>query len=566
MLNFFFPFSNGASVFDGEKLCVCLIDESGNKVVGGRVFKKKNKALQIPFVRGFVYYFYGLYLYALSFFIGQKLTLSRRACGDSGKRRSRFSAYLLFAIFVMAAFLFAFIVLSLFPKIIIKKILNNNYDKLLNNLFISFFRIFLIYFIFLIFKFIPFMSNIYSFNTAGCKIFNKTAKKEVLLSRLCPLNFLNFLLNISILSIFVVSLIAAEISPIIDAFFNLAIYLLFISVCYEILYIQTQSKFLWIKDIAIITNILFTRETKTTHDEVFLVIKNEMKNYNDFAVADGDEISLSSVYAEMETKLRAQDRYEESDVDWIIANVLGLNRVEIKLKRFISQKEYRDIMRACERRAKGEPISNIFGFVEFYGLRFEVNKKVLSPRMETEILVEEVLKKIKENNAENVLDVCTGSGAIAISIAKNSNCSVTGSDISKQALAVAKNNAKNNNVNVDFVLSDIFKTLKKNKKYDIIVSNPPYIKSQDIEKLDKEVKDFDPKLALDGGEDGLDFYRKIIFESVGRLKKNGFLFFELGEGQYKSVKILMENAGFKDTQIVKDYNRIERVIYGRISN
>ena len=296
------------------------------------------------------------------------------------------------------------------------------------------------------------------------------------------------------------------------------------------------------------------------------MIKNELENYNEFAGNDMDKIPLSSVYAEMETKLKANDRYEKSDVDWIIANVLNLNRIEVKLKRFLTEKEYRDVMKACERRAKGEPVSNIFGFVEFFGLRFDINKKVLSPRMETEILVEEVLKKIKEIKAENVLDLCTGSGAIAISIAKNSNCNVFASDISKQALSVAENNAKKNEVKVEFSQSDLFKALKKNRKYDIIVSNPPYIKSQDIEKLDIEVKDYDPKLALDGGEDGLDFYRTIIFESVEKLNNNGYLFFELGENQFEDARKLMENAGFKDIQIVKDYNNIERIIYGRISN
>ena len=105
-------------------------------------------------------------------------------------------------------------------------------------------------------------------------------------------------------------------------------------------------------------------------------------------------------------------------MDWIVATVLGKNRAEIKLCRFVSQKEYREIMRACDRRAKGEPLSNIFGFVEFYGLKFDVNKKVLSPRMDTEVLVEAVIKKASETDASSILDLCTGSGAIAVSLAK----------------------------------------------------------------------------------------------------------------------------------------------------
>ena len=274
---------------------------------------------------------------------------------------------------------------------------------------------------------------------------------------------------------------------------------------------------------------------------------------------------MSSLFAELETKLKQSDKYDESDRDWIIATVLQKNRAEIKLERSVGLKEYREIMRACDRRAKGEPLSSIFGFVEFYGLRFDVNKKVLSPRMETEILVEEAIKKINEFDLKNVLDLCTGSGAIAIAIKKYTSARVFASDISKQALTVAQNNARKNEVKIDFCQSDLFKSLKKGKKYDIIVSNPPYIKSEDLEKLDVEVKKYDPRLALDGGVDGLDFYRRIIKEAKPKLTKKGWLLFEVGQGQAEIVEELMQKAGFDNVNAVQDYNKIERVIYGRYS-
>jgi len=280
---------------------------------------------------------------------------------------------------------------------------------------------------------------------------------------------------------------------------------------------------------------------------------------------DKGMVSMSSLYAEMTTKLKNSDKFEESDVDWIIGTVLDKNRAEIKLVRCVSQKDAREILRACERRAKGEPLSNIFGWVEFYGLRFDVNKKVLSPRMETEILVEQVLKKIEEFDAEHVLDLCTGSGASAVTLAKYSKAKIYGSDISKQALAVAESNAKKNGVKVDFTQSDLLESLKKGRKYDIIVSNPPYIKTTDLEKLDYEVKKYDPRLALDGGEDGLDFYRKIVEGAKKKLNKKGWLFFEVGKGQADDVIALMQNSGYESVQAVKDYNKIERVVYGRIS-
>ena len=132
-------------------------------------------------------------------------------------------------------------------------------------------------------------------------------------------------------------------------------------------------------------------------------------------------------------------------------------------------------------------------------------------------------------------------------------------------MAVAETNAKKNEVKIDFYQSDLMKELKKGKKYDIIISNPPYIKREDLEKLDVEVKKFDPRLALDGGEDGLDFYRRIVEESKSRLVKKGWLMFEVGIGQAQQVQELMQNNGFDSVLTIKDYNRIERVVYGRFS-
>ena len=254
---------------------------------------------------------------------------------------------------------------------------------------------------------------------------------------------------------------------------------------------------------------------------------------------------------------------EKSDADWIIATVLDKNRAEIKLLSFITDKQYQDIIKATERRAKGESIDNIFGFTEFYGLRFDVNKKVLTPRMETEILVETVLKVAKPNEKTKILDLGTGSGAIAVALAKNCDASITALDISKSALAIAESNAKKNGVEIEFLHSNLFDNLKRKRKFDIIVSNPPYIPTQEIEKLDRNVRDFDPHIALDGGEDGLDFYRKIVEQSVFRLSDGGYIFFEVGKGQAKSVKQFLKDAQFEEIKIVKDYSKIERVVYGK---
>lgn len=380
-----------------------------------------------------------------------------------------------------------------------------------------------------------------------------------------PLNFLNLLVNVFVFATFVISLAGINVSWILNVLINLAIFLLAIPICYECLRFASTGKWRWIKDFFMLTNFFVTITPKTTHVEVMLVAKREIENYEEFVKADKGQIAMSALYAEMTTKLKAQDRYEESDLDWIIATVLKKNRAEIRLCRSVGAKEYREIVRACDRRAKGEPLSSIFGFVDFYGLRFDVNKKVLSPRMDTEVLVEQVIKKAGEIDAKSILDLCTGSGAIAVTLAKYTDCKIAASDISKQALAVAQQNAKNNEVKIDFFHSDLTKGLKKHAKYDIIVSNPPYIKSGDIEKLDNEVKKYDPRLALDGGEDGLDFYRRIAQEVPAKLAKKGWLFLEVGKGQADDVCALLQENGFDNVASVKDYNKIERVVYGRIS-
>ena len=211
-----------------------------------------------------------------------------------------------------------------------------------------------------------------------------------------------------------------------------------------------------------------------------------------------------------------------------------------------------------ERRVKGEPIDKIFGKTEFYGLTFKVNKDVLTPRKETEILVEEALKIIGKEKLE-VLDLCTGSGAIAVSIAKNSAAKVTATDISESALMVAKQNAELSDVKINFICSDLFSDIKKGKKFNVITCNPPYIKSEDIKTLDKEVKDYDPHLALDGGEDGLYFYRKISEEFEEFLAPKGVILLEIGLAQEKSVKKLFSKNKFS-VRIVKDYSGIQRII------
>ena len=210
-------------------------------------------------------------------------------------------------------------------------------------------------------------------------------------------------------------------------------------------------------------------------------------------------------------------------------------------------------------RAHHIPLQHITGVQEFMGLTFHVNEHVLIPRQDTEVLVESVLHIMEPGM--NILDMCTGSGCILISLLKlGANSTGVGVDISKKALDVAKENAEKMGVDAKFLQSDLFSEV--DGRYDVIVSNPPYIRTEVIEELAEEVKFHDPCLALDGKEDGLFFYRNIVKESPNYLKVNGKLYFEIGYDQGEAVRTLMEEAGFREVTVKKDLAGLDRVVFG----
>lgn len=221
------------------------------------------------------------------------------------------------------------------------------------------------------------------------------------------------------------------------------------------------------------------------------------------------------------------------------------------------------------KRSKGYPFQYIFNEKEFMGLDFYVEEGVLVPRPDTEILVEYVLDYINKNHSNEtikVLDLGSGSGAISLSIAKHAkNTYVYGVDIDNTPLKVCNINKERFNLaNVEFIKGDMFEPIMNFKKsFHIIASNPPYIPSTEIENLQTEVKEFEPRLALDGGDDGLIFYRRISFEAKDFLVDDGLLIFEIGFNQGKEVKEILENQGFKNIMILKDLQGLDRVILGR---
>lgn len=221
----------------------------------------------------------------------------------------------------------------------------------------------------------------------------------------------------------------------------------------------------------------------------------------------------------------------------------------------------RRYLEAIQRRAMHVPLQYITHEQSFCGFDFYVNESVLIPRQDTEILVETVLK---DGGQGALLDLCTGSGCIALALAGLGNFSeVTAADISGAALAVASENARRNGVRIELLHSDLFSALGE-RRFDVITANPPYIRTEDIEELTPEVREHEPRLALDGMADGLLFYRRLAAECPGRLRNGGRVYFEIGCDQAESVQALLSEQGFTELRCVKDLNGLDRVISGRI--
>ncbi len=255
----------------------------------------------------------------------------------------------------------------------------------------------------------------------------------------------------------------------------------------------------------------------------------------------------------------------DADVDawYLLTHVLGMNRAEFFLHRDepfpeAKARRYHELVRL---RAKHIPLQHITGTQEFMGLEFEVNENVLIPRQDTEILVEEVLKFC---SGKKVLDLCTGSGCIIISLAKLGNiAAAAAADISEKALETASRNAQKHSVRIQLIQSDLYNRI--DDVYDIIVSNPPYICRGEIGKLMPEVKDHEPYIALEGGPDGLIFYRRIIEKLRPHLSCEGMVFFEIGHDQGEAVTKLLIWEGFTGVQIIKDLSGFDRVVYAKLA-
>lgn len=250
------------------------------------------------------------------------------------------------------------------------------------------------------------------------------------------------------------------------------------------------------------------------------------------------------------------------EAEWLLCEATGLDRVGLYLnfEKPLNDEELAAYRGLVARRGKREPLQHILGSQEFDGLSFMVSPAVLIPRHDTETLLEQALKQAP--HARNILDIGTGSGCIAIALAKRlPEAAVTAVDLSPGALAVAQRNAEQHGVAIELLQGSFFEPVA-GRRFELIVSNPPYITSDDLNRLQPEVRDHEPRLALDGGPDGLAAYRVIISQAAAHLEPNGWLLFEVGAGQSEDVAVLLAQAGFGDIITASDPGGIERVVGG----
>lgn len=253
----------------------------------------------------------------------------------------------------------------------------------------------------------------------------------------------------------------------------------------------------------------------------------------------------------------------------LLSKLMKVDKVYIYTygKEQVPEEIVEEYIKAIEKRSKGYPIQYIIKEKEFMGLDFYIEEGVLIPRPDTEVIVEYILAYIDKNHPnENikVLDIGIGSGAIGLSVAYyRKNTYVYGVDISPKALKVAEiNRDRFKLVNVKLLESDLFEKIDKDEKFHIIASNPPYIPTETIDRLQEEVKNYEPRIALDGGREGMDFYRRIVPESKEYLNEKGLLILEIGYDQGKQVRDLMLKEGFKDVKILKDLQGLDRAVLG----
>lgn len=401
----------------------------------------------------------------------------------------------------------------------------------------------------------------------GLPLTVENVRKQSTIHDRCGTTFMVIVMVISIL-VFSFTGFLPDIHMLLELLIKLALLPVVAGISYEILKFLAKFDNKFVKVVKAPGLLLQKVTTKQPTDDM---IEVAIASFNTVLAMDNDEtipeqsfdikVLYKDIRAEMD-KILENIGDGNADADWIAVDILGVKRSELAELSHIKSHNADKMIALAKERAEGKPLQQVLGSTDFYGLPIMVDERVLCPRPETEYLVEAVVDIIGENGINKVLDLCTGSGAIAIVIKKKcNNISVSASDVSADALALAKENAMLNDAEVEFVLSDYFTNIQG--KYGLIVSNPPYIKTNDIAGLDKEVKDYEPIIALDGGESGLDAYKSIILSAKNYLDDGGYIAFEVGIGQAEEVKKLLDNNGYTDIIIKQDLENIDRIVIAR---
>ncbi len=587
----------GQAVLEGVmmmgKTCMATAvrDPSGDIQVEAKRINRKpstKKACKIPFVRGIVNL-------VLSLICGTK-TLMRSAAvyGDEDEEGGKIQKWLaekfkvsamdlISTVSVVLGFILALGIFIFLPRVLVDLIPGLGTGHWAYYVLLGVFKlaIFLAYLgLILLLKDIR---RLYQYHGAEHKTINAyehglelTPENVLESSRLhdrCGTSFLFIVLIINIVIISLVSWGFYELVPGIESgvarfFINLAIEIVLLPIIAGVSY--EALKFLAKFDNKFVAVIkapgLLLQKALTTREPSRDMVEVAIAAFNKVLEMDADETLpettfvtggiLSKMLEEMKAKFK-ENGIDESDAEWIFSIVLEIKRSELKNERTVKPSESKKIAEIAAKRLAGRPLWYIIGDTDFYGCTIRVDERALIPRPETEILADCVVKSAEEG--DRILDMCTGSGCIAVSVAKalkGKNVIVSAADVSDAAIMLAEENAKLNDVTVHFTVSDLFRNVRG--RFNIIACNPPYIRSDEIPTLQKEVREYEPKVALDGGDDGLDFYRRIAADVRQYLVKGGMLIMECGEGQVNEVLQIFSKRDY--AIVLKDLFGVERFV------
>lgn len=562
----------GGVVLSGPKQNLATFSYNGEKQIEN-ISRQKFLALRdIPFLRG-IFVMIG---YLITFFQAFDLSLivlnQKLIAGDVERklkvRKSLIKFYALVLLVAFVSFLVAPVGIYLLMYFFV--------PCGLANFVMAITRVISVFAFLLMLKIFSVSKDIYRHNYAINKVNNamfgtkyldyKQAQKS---SGFCVYSAGNFLVFSLLICYLFVPVITFDVHFVFNVLIKIAFAILFICLAYELLvgveYTYRKNAFMRVIAFPFLQlSRLTTVRCKRHHMQTVFYGYEELiqmtATRKDF---DKERESYRKVYSDIKNRLFECGITENREADYLICDTLGIDKTELFLKDSFSKQEISKLNKVVEQRVMRKPLCKILNKKCFYGRDFFVDQNVLSPRQETELLTNLAIEDILANEKKmQVLDLCTGSGAIAITVALETKSKVVASDKSQKALNVAQKNAQNLGAKVQFYKSDMFKNLNDCGKFDIIISNPPYIPTQDIQNLDVEVKDYDPVMSLDGGDDGLDFYKIIARKAPEYLKEGGRLYLEIGFDQGESVKALL-SRNFIDIEVIKDYDDNDRIVVAR---